>query len=137
MPDIKVDDTKLCSVFQFEQEYESIRELITPKTLFSVDDKINSLQELRRKLSQRMDFLMKKVINSNRTSNKTNFYSSFSLISWHTLSWISQTTKKCRYSDTFFKYLNISGEEQVRKCWRIDLEVTNNNVYSATNILLW
>ena len=58
---LKVDELKVKSIFDFDEEFDSIRELISPKTLFAVDDTLNNLQEVKRKLMQRLDFLLKKV----------------------------------------------------------------------------
>ena len=58
---LKVDELKVKSIFDFDEEFDSIRELISSKTLFAVDDTLNNLQEVKRKLMQRLDFLLKKV----------------------------------------------------------------------------
>ena len=52
------------SIFEFDEEFESIRELISPKTLLALDDEISSLQEAKRKLFQRLDSLLNKVSSS-------------------------------------------------------------------------
>lgn len=57
---LKVDELKVKSIFEFDEEFDSIRELISPKTLFAVDDTLNSLQEIKKKLMQRLDFLLNK-----------------------------------------------------------------------------
>lgn len=57
---LKVDELKVKSIFEFDEEFDSIRELISPKTLFAVDDTLNSLQEVKKKLMQRLDFLLNK-----------------------------------------------------------------------------
>ena len=57
---LKVDELKVKSIFEFDEEFDSIRELISPKTLFAVDDTLNSLQETKKKLMQRLDFLLNK-----------------------------------------------------------------------------
>ena len=59
--DLKVDELKVKSIFEFDEEFESIRELISPKTLSALDDEISSLQEAKRKLFQRLDSLLNKV----------------------------------------------------------------------------
>ena len=59
--DLKVDELKVKSIFEFDEEFESIRELISPKTLLALDDEISSLQEAKRKLFQRLDSLLNKV----------------------------------------------------------------------------
>ena len=58
---MKVDELKVKSIFEFDEEFESIRELISPKTLLALDDEISSLQEAKRKLFQRLDSLLNKV----------------------------------------------------------------------------
>ena len=57
---LKVDELKVKSIFEFDEEFDIIRELISPKTLFAVDDTLNSLQEVKKKLMQRLDFLLNK-----------------------------------------------------------------------------
>ena len=57
---LKVDELKVKSIFEFDEEFDSIRELISPKTLFAVDDTLNSLHEVKKKLMQRLDFLLNK-----------------------------------------------------------------------------
>ena len=62
--DLQVDELKVKSIFEFDEEFESIRELISPKTLLALDDEISSLQEAKRKLFQRLDSLLNKVSSS-------------------------------------------------------------------------
>ena len=62
--DLQVDELKVKSIFEFDEEFESIRKLISPKTLLALDDEISSLQEAKRKLFQRLDSLLNKVSSS-------------------------------------------------------------------------
>ena len=52
---------KLKSILDFEDEFEVIKDLISPKTLFMVDDKINLLQQVRRNVIERKEYLQDKV----------------------------------------------------------------------------
>ena len=52
---------KMKSILDFENEFDVIKDLISPKTLFKVDDKLNLLQQLRRSLLERKEYLQEKV----------------------------------------------------------------------------
>ena len=52
---------KIKTIFEFEEEFDNIRDLISPKTLFNVDDNLNAMQEIKRKLLHRIDYLVEKV----------------------------------------------------------------------------
>ena len=52
---------KIKTIFEFEEEFDSIRDLISPKTLFNVDDNLNAMHEIKRKLLHRIDYLVEKV----------------------------------------------------------------------------
>ena len=55
---VKVDELKLKTIFEFEEEYESIRHLMSPKASSQVEDQLNNLQHLKRTLTQRRDCLI-------------------------------------------------------------------------------
>ena len=52
---------KLKSILDFEDEFDVIKDLISPKTLFMVDDKINLLQQVRRNVIERKEDLQDRV----------------------------------------------------------------------------
>ena len=49
------------SILDFENEFDVIKDLISPKTLFKVDDKLNLLHQLKRSLLERKEYLQEKV----------------------------------------------------------------------------
>ena len=49
------------SILYFENEFDVIKDLISPKTLFKVDDKLNLLHQLKRSLLERKEYLQEKV----------------------------------------------------------------------------
>ena len=57
----QLDEVKIKTIFEFEEEFDNIRDLISPKTLFNVDDNLNAMQEIKRKLLHRIDYLVEKV----------------------------------------------------------------------------
>ena len=61
---MKVDDLKLKTMFEFEEEYKNIRPLMSPKASADVEDQLNNLHDLKRTLTERRDFLIDKEHNS-------------------------------------------------------------------------
>ena len=49
------------SILDFEEEFDVIKDLISPKTLFKVDDKLNLLQQVRRSVLERKEYLQEKI----------------------------------------------------------------------------
>ena len=49
------------SILDFENEFDVIKDLISPKTLFKVDDKLNLLHQLKRSLLERKEYLQETV----------------------------------------------------------------------------
>ena len=88
---------KIKTIFEFEEEFDNIRDLISPKTLFNVDDNLNAMQEIKRKLLHRIDYLVEKVcflfsmheklwksfISLHIVSNYTEFLGSLVVINWN------------------------------------------------------
>ena len=84
---MKVDDLKLKTMFEFEEEYKNIRPLMSPKASADVEDQLNNLHDLKRTLTERRDFLidqehnsivsegdlLKKQVNNDKNIYKTHF----------------------------------------------------------------
>ena len=57
----KSRDLKIRSRVNFEEDFDDIKDLISPKTLFMVDDKLNLIAEVKQEVIDRRDMLREKA----------------------------------------------------------------------------
>ena len=57
----KSRDLKLKSIVDFEEDFDDIKDLISPKTLFMVDDKLNQIDEVKQEVIDRREMLREKA----------------------------------------------------------------------------
>ena len=57
----KSRDLKIKSRVDFEEDFDDIKDLISPKTLFMVDDKLNLFAEVKQEVIDRRDMLREKA----------------------------------------------------------------------------
>ena len=57
----KSRDLKIRSRINFEEDFDDIKDLISPKTLFMVDDKLNLIAEVKQEVIDRRDMLREKA----------------------------------------------------------------------------
>ena len=57
----KSRDLKIKSRVDFEEDFDNIKDLISPKTLFMVDDKLNLIDEVKQEVIDRREMLREKA----------------------------------------------------------------------------
>ena len=58
---IKARDVKIRGRLDFEEDFDEIKDLISAKTLITVDEHITKLEEVKKKVSDRRDLLRQKA----------------------------------------------------------------------------